>query len=111
MPKTVAPLTSEEFEETVFPERAALGASFFNKWRIKEQELNPDVQGELEFGYRYDLDNGMALGITGAGKYNNEWQRARRQRRDDEGWILVANRAPDCRAATLFFDQISGTGN
>lgn len=74
LPKTVAPLTSEEFEETVFPERAALGASFFNKWRIKERDLPLDVQGELEFGYRYDLDNGMSLGITGAGKYSNEWR-------------------------------------
>ena len=75
LPKTVRGLTSDEFEESEFPERAALGASFYNYWRIKEQELNPDVQGELAFGYRYDFDNGMALGITGAGKYSNEWRK------------------------------------
>ena len=74
LPKTVRSLTSEEFESSDFPERAALGASFFNKWGIKERDLPADGQGELELGYRYDFDNGMALGITGAGKYTNEWR-------------------------------------
>ncbi|MEE4662206.1 MAG: TonB-dependent receptor, partial [Halieaceae bacterium] len=74
IPKNVRGISSEEFESTEFPERAALGASFFNKWGIKERNLPIDSQGEVEFGYRYDFDNGMAVGVTGAGKYTNEWR-------------------------------------
>ena len=34
----------------------------------------PDASAELEFGYRYEFGNDMALGIAGVGKYSNEWR-------------------------------------
>ncbi len=74
LPKNIRGLSSDEFEASEFPERAALGASFFNKWDIKERDLPADGQAQLELGYRYDFDNGMALGVTAAGKYTNEWR-------------------------------------
>ena len=74
IPKNLRNVSPEEFEAAEYPLSAAYGASFYNKWDIKEKDLNFDGNAEMEFGYRYDFDNGMALGITGAGKYSNEWR-------------------------------------
>ena len=74
VPRNVARLSSEEFESTVYPERANLGASFYNNWDIYDRdEMKPLYSGEAEFGKRFDFDNGMALGLIGSYKYTNEW--------------------------------------
>jgi TonB-dependent receptor len=81
IPLNVAATTSEEFESTVFPERAALGASFYNNWDIRERKLDPDFEGSAEFGKRFDLDNGMAVGVTATGKYTKKWRNEDRDMR------------------------------
>jgi TonB-dependent receptor len=73
IPRNVARLSSEEFEATEYPERANLGASFYNNWDIYEKDMKPLYSGEAELGWRYDFDNGMALGILGNYKYRNGW--------------------------------------
>ena len=74
LPVNVAKLTSEQFNDTEFPDDLALGASFFNFWDITERdELKPNLGGELEAGLRHDFDNGMSLGLLAAGKYDNDY--------------------------------------
>ncbi len=73
IPRNVNKLTSQEFEDTPYPEKANLGASFYNKWDIYEHDVKPIYNGEAELGKRFDFDNGMALGILGNVKYTNAW--------------------------------------
>lgn len=74
IPKNLRSISPDDFNAATFPESAALGNSFFNNWEVRERDLNPDVEGEVELGYRFDFDNGMVLGISGAGKYSNHWR-------------------------------------
>jgi len=74
LPKNLRGVSSDEFEAAEFPLSAAYGASFYNLWDIEERELNFDGDAEVEFGYRHGFDNGMALGIAGAGKYGSQWR-------------------------------------
>lgn len=73
IPLNVQKLSSEEFEAVDYPEKANLGASFYNKWDIYEKDLKPLYTGELEFGKRFDFDNGSALGVLANAKYSNLW--------------------------------------
>jgi len=73
LPENIQALSSEQFESFEFPEKAGLGASFYNFWDIKERELEPNVSGDVEAGLRFDFDNGMALGILAAGKYSHNY--------------------------------------
>ncbi len=73
IPKNVQALTTTEFDQTVYPERANLGASFYNKWDIFEEKMDPDFTGEAELGKRLEFDNGMVLGLIGNYKYKNSW--------------------------------------
>lgn len=73
IPRNIQGLTSEEFEAVDYPEKANLGASFYNKWDIYEKDLKPLYSGEAEFGKRLDFDNGMALGVLANVKYSNLW--------------------------------------
>ncbi len=72
-PDNIRPLPSEEFENVGFPDDRALGASFYNFWDVRERDLGPNFSGDAEGGMRIDFDNGMALGILAAGKYDNDW--------------------------------------
>lgn len=73
IPKNIGKLSSEEFEAVTGPDRLALGNSFYNKWDIKEEQMDPNMGGEFELGARKDLDNDMVLGFIGAYKYSNVW--------------------------------------
>lgn len=73
-PDNIRAMSSETFESITGNERLGLGASFFNFWDVTEKEhLKPNLGGDAEFGYRYDLDNGMSIGVLAAGKYNNDY--------------------------------------
>ena len=74
LPDNVKPMSSESFESFQFPESAALGASFYNRWDVYEKDIKPDFKGEAEGGYRFDFDNGMSLGILVAGRYANSYR-------------------------------------
>lgn len=74
IPENIALLSSDNFEDIGFPEDRALGASFYNNWDIREFEIKPDFAGDAELGYRYELDNGMSIGILAAGKYDNSYR-------------------------------------
>ena len=67
-------MSSETFESIDFPDDRALGASFYNYWDVKERDLNPNYTGDAEGGVRFDLDNGMSIGVLVAGKYKNDWR-------------------------------------
>ncbi|MCB0246424.1 MAG: TonB-dependent receptor [Anaerolineae bacterium] len=73
IPKPVQDLTTTEFDETVYPERANLGASFYDKWDIREKTMKPFYIGEAEFGKRLEFSNDMVLGFIGNYKYQNRW--------------------------------------
>lgn len=73
IPSNVQALTTTEFDETVFPERANLGASFYNRWNIREDTMDPFYTGEAEFGKRLEFSNDMVLGFIGNYKYSNRW--------------------------------------
>jgi TonB-dependent receptor len=73
IPRNVQALTTTEFDQAVFPERANLGASFYNKWDIYEEKMDPNFTGEAEWGKRLEFDNGMVLGFIGNYKYSNRW--------------------------------------
>ena len=72
IPDNIKLISSEQFEDTPWPESAGLGASFFNLWHIREKDrLKPNYTGDGEVGYRYDFDNGASVGGLAAGKYSN----------------------------------------
>ena len=74
MPTNIRSMTSEAFEATPWPQSAGLGASFFNFWDVQEkQRLKPGFTGDAEGGLRYELGNGVSLGVLAAGKYGNDW--------------------------------------
>jgi len=73
IPRNVQQLSSEEFEAVDYPEKANLGASFYNKWDVYERDLDPLYSGEVEFGKRLDFNNGSALGVLANVKYSNLW--------------------------------------
>jgi TonB-dependent receptor len=73
IPSPVQQLTTEEFDDTVYPERANLGAGFYNTWDIQEKDMKPFYTGEAEAGKRFEFDNGMVLGFIGNYKYSNRW--------------------------------------
>jgi TonB-dependent receptor len=73
IPGPVQQLTTEEFDETVYPERANLGAGFYNTWDIQEKTMKPFYTGEAEAGKRFEFNNGMVLGFIGNYKYSNRW--------------------------------------
>ncbi|GAB5414161.1 MAG: TonB-dependent receptor [Congregibacter sp.] len=73
IPVNVAQLSSEEFEESVFPQRAALGASFYNNWDIFEKELKPNFNAEGEIGKRIEFGEESAIGFIGSMRYSNQW--------------------------------------
>ena len=72
-PTNVAALTSEQFEDTEFPQDLGLGASFFNFWDITQQEMKPNYSGEIEIGWVHEFDSGLKIGFLGAGGYSNDW--------------------------------------
>ena len=74
IPSNVRRLTSDEFEDTEFPERAALGNSFYNLWDIREKTMKPNYSGEFELGKRIELGGESAIGAIGSFKYTNSWQ-------------------------------------
>tara|TARA_R110001592_G_scaffold38609_1_gene127255 strand:+ start:99437 stop:102085 length:2649 start_codon:yes stop_codon:yes gene_type:complete len=73
IPKPVQQLTTAEFDDTEYPERANLGAGFYRKWDILEKNMKPFYTGEAEWGKRLEFDNGMVLGFIGNYKYSNRW--------------------------------------
>ena len=73
IPRNVAKLSSEEYNAADYPDSAALGASFYNKWDIYEKDVKPLYNGELEFGKNFEFGNEMVLGILGSVKYRNIW--------------------------------------
>ena len=73
IPLNIQGLSSEEFEESVFPERAALGASFYNNWDIYQKDLKPNFTGEIEAGLRQDVGEESAIGFIGSFRYSNRW--------------------------------------
>ena len=73
IPAPVQRLSTEEFDDTVYPERANLGAGFYNTWDISEKTMKPFYTGEAEAGKRFEFDNGMVLGFIGNYKYSNRW--------------------------------------
>ena len=74
IPDNIKLISSEQFEDTPWPDSAGLGASFFNFWHIREQDaLKPNYTGDGELGYRYDFNNGMSVGLLAAGKYSNDY--------------------------------------
>lgn len=73
IPRNISGLTSEEFSDIDFPDDRALGASFFNRWEVREKDLKPNLGGDAELGLRVDFDNGVSLGILAAGKYSNDY--------------------------------------
>ena len=71
--KPVQQLSTAEFDDTEYPERANLGASFYRKWDIYEKNMKPFYTGEAEWGKRLEFNNGMVLGFIGNYKYSNRW--------------------------------------
>lgn len=74
IPLNVAAISSDEFESAVFPESAALGASFYNNWDIYEKDMKPDGSAEMELGKRIEFGEDMALGVLANVKYSNKWR-------------------------------------
>lgn len=73
IPVNIAQLSSEEFEASVFPQRAALGASFYNNWDTFEKNLKPNFTGEAELGKRLTFGKESAIGFIGSFRYSNQW--------------------------------------
>ncbi len=74
VPDNIRGMSSEDFEAVGWPDSAALGASFSNFWEVHEkQEMKPNSTGDGELGLRYDIGNGMSVGLLAAGKYGNAW--------------------------------------
>lgn len=73
IPLNIQGLTSEEFEESEYPERAALGASFYNNWDMYEKDLKPNFTGEVEAGVRQEVGTESAIGVIGSFRYSNQW--------------------------------------
>ena len=74
IPDNIKSITSEQFEDTPWPDSAGLGASFYNFWHIREKDaLKPNYSGDGELGYRYDFNDGMSVGLLAAGKYSNDY--------------------------------------
>lgn len=74
IPLNIQQLSSEEFEETEFPERAALGDSFYNNWDIYQRDqMKPNYTGEAELGRRIDVGEESAIGFIGSVRYSNQW--------------------------------------
>ncbi|MEM1432720.1 MAG: TonB-dependent receptor [Pseudomonadota bacterium] len=71
-PENIRILSSENFEDVGFPEDRGLGASFFNRWDIREREMKPDYNADGELGLRFDYDNGFSVGAIFAGRYRNQ---------------------------------------
>ena len=61
-PTPVQQLTTDEFDGTVYPERANR-AGFYNTWDIYEKTMKPFYTGEAEWGKRLEFTNGMVLGF------------------------------------------------
>lgn len=73
IPTNIKNLTGDQFQAIEDPQRRGLGASFFNFWDVKETEYEPNVSGEVEGGTRFQFDNGSALGILAAAKYQHQY--------------------------------------
>ena len=73
IPTPVQNLTTDEFDNTVYPERQNLGAGFYNTWDINEKTMKPFYTGEAEGAKRFEFSNGMVLGFIGNYKYSNRW--------------------------------------
>lgn len=73
IPTPVQNLTTDEFDDTVYPERQNLGAGFYNTWDINEKTMKPFYTGEAEGAKRFEFSNGMVLGFIGNYKYSNRW--------------------------------------
>ncbi|MDC1287478.1 TonB-dependent receptor [Gammaproteobacteria bacterium] len=74
IPLNVQQLTSEEFEDTEYPERAALGASFYNNWDVYQRDqMKPNFVGEIEAGRRFEVGDESAIGFIGSFRYSNQW--------------------------------------
>ncbi len=78
VPDNIRLLTSQEFEDIGFPQDRGLGNSFYNRWHVSEDELKPNLGGELELGLMHELDNGFTIGFTAAGSYNNDYNQQER---------------------------------
>ncbi|MEM1112666.1 MAG: TonB-dependent receptor [Pseudomonadota bacterium] len=74
IPGQVNRLTSEEFESLPNEAKGELGKTWRNNWDILEKDVKPNYAGEVEGGYRWDLDNGMAFGVIGNVKYRNFYE-------------------------------------
>lgn len=73
-PENIRVLSSEDFEAIESPADLGLGASFYNFWDIREREIKPDFSGDAELGLRTEFDNGIAVGLIAAGRYNNQYR-------------------------------------
>jgi TonB-dependent receptor len=74
IPLNIQQLSSEEFEDSVFPQRAAYGASFYNNWDLyKEDSAKPNYTGEVEVGKRVPLSGDSSLGFIGSFRYSNNY--------------------------------------
>jgi hypothetical protein len=74
IPLNIQQVSSEEFEESVFPQRAAYGASFYNNWDIYQRsEAKPNLTGEVEAGRRVEVGEEGAIGFIGSFRYSNRW--------------------------------------
>jgi TonB-dependent receptor len=75
MPDNIRNMSSEEFEATPYPQKLGLGNSFYNLWEVRERDkVSPDVGAEGELGRRFELDNGMVIGVLVAARFDNEWR-------------------------------------
>lgn len=73
IPLNVQALTSQQFEDVDYPDDRALGASFFNRWDVFQDELEPNYGAEGELGLVYEMDNGWLVGFNAAAEYGRDW--------------------------------------
>lgn len=115
IPDNVERLSSEQFEDADFPESAALGASFYNYWNLRQNdELEPDLGLEGEVGRRFELPNGWSVGLLVAGRFDNEWrnQYEDQQRYEFTGVDGNANQTVDYEQLTTVNNiDLNGFGN
>ncbi len=74
IPLNIQALTSQQFEDIDHPQDRGLGASFFNRWDVFQDELRPNVGLDAELALRTELDNGILISFLAATRYGNEFE-------------------------------------
>lgn len=75
IPANISSMSSEQFESFRYPEKAALGNSFYNLWEVRENDDVPmDFGMEGELGRLFEFGEQWNIGVLVSGKFDNKWR-------------------------------------